>query len=104
VTYSYIWRLRDDRPEIERWPFLKREPFRAEAEYRIIYESKKELLRFKHVDIDLNAVKKVTLSPWLPESVAESVIDIIKNIDGCENLKVNRSSLIENAEWRSLID
>lgn len=104
VIYRYIWKPGADRPDIELWPFLKRKPFEAEAEFRIIYETKKESVRLKHVSIDLSAIRKVTLSPWLSESVAESVIALIKSIDGCEHLNVNRSSLIDNAAWRGLID
>jgi hypothetical protein len=54
--------------------------------------------------IDLAAVRKVTLSPWLPDSVAESVTSIVKRIDGCEGIDVNRSSLTNNSRWRKAID
>ena len=104
VTYNYIPRLDGNPPDIEKWPFMKRHPFKAEEEFRIIYESKKESIRFKHVDLDLSAIKRVTLSPWLPEPVAESVINLIKSIDGCGHLNVNRSSLLDNATWRNWID
>lgn len=103
VEYRYIAHLGVKCPDIERWPFMKRYAFRAEEEFRIIYESKKDSIRCKHVDIDLSVIKKVTLSPWLPESVADSVVDLIKSIDGCGHLNVNRSSLIDNAIWRNWI-
>lgn len=103
VIYRYIAHHGGNRPDIKRWPFMKRYAFRAEEEYRIIYESNKESLPVKHVDIDLSAIRMVTLSPWLPESVADSVVDLIKSIDGCGPLNVNRSSLIDNTTWRKWI-
>ena len=103
VEYRYIASPRVKCPNIERWPFMKRYAFKAEEEFRIIYESKEEA-QFKHVQVDLNAIKKVTLSPWLPEPVVESVVNLIKNIDGCGQLNVNCSSLLNNAIWRNWIE
>jgi len=104
VTYRFVDEVEKDTPRLATWPFLKRKAFEDEGEFRIIYESKSEDLSSKHVQIDLAAVRKVTLSPWLPESVAESVTDIIKGIEGCEGIHVNRSSLIHNSRWRKAID
>ncbi len=44
ISYHSFLHLRRNRPDIETWPFLKRKPFEAEAEFRVIYETKKELL------------------------------------------------------------
>jgi hypothetical protein len=102
--YRLISQLQKKKPALEDWPFLKRKPFEDEGEYRIIFESKTESMRAKRVTIELSSIRKVILSPWLPESVAASVIDIIKTIDGCSKLSVSRSSLIDNAGWRAIID
>jgi len=103
VTYKRIGELEKKKPDLEIWPFLKRKPFEDERESRIIYESKTDSLRAKEVPIDLSAIKKVTLSPWLPNAVSKSVIAIIKKIDGCAALDISRSSLIDNAGWRKII-
>lgn len=104
VNYRYIHSLRSNRPDIEDWPFLKRKPFEAESEFRIIYETKKDAIRSIDVDIDLSSIRKITLSPWIPESVADSVTTIIKSIEGCSHLEVDKSSLIDNALWREIIE
>jgi hypothetical protein len=104
VTYHLISNLQENPPELETWPFLKRKPFEDEREFRIIYESKTENLQVKHLSIDIASIRKVTLSPWLPKAVAESVMKLIKRIDGCTALNVNRSSLIDNAAWREIFD
>lgn len=103
VSYHWIGDLEKKKPELETWPFLKRKPFEDEREYRIIFETKTENLRAKSISVELSAIKKVTLSPWLPDAVAQSVISTIKKIEGCANLNVSRSSLIDNSGWRKII-
>jgi hypothetical protein len=103
VSYPWVRTVQRGRPKPETWPFLKRKPYKDEREFRIVFESKTDTARAKHVNIDLAAVRLVTLSPWLPESVANSVTNIIGKIDGCDRLKINRSSLIENEDWKKAI-
>jgi hypothetical protein len=104
IEYRLVKTVNNKRPEVESWPFLKRKAFKDEGEFRIIYENQTAHERTKHVDIDLLTINKVTLSPWLPDSVAESVRTLIKTIEGCEGLKVNRSSLIDNSGWKKAIE
>lgn len=103
VEYCLIRDVKNKRPPLNRWPFLKRRAFRDEQEFRILYESDNEKLRLKSVGIDLASVQKITLSPWLPALVAKSVVGIIKKIDGCSKMDVRVSSLLDNAGWRKAI-
>jgi len=82
---------------------LKRKPFKDEGEFRVILESRTEALETFDVPFDLSAIKRITLSPWLAKPVAESVKHVIRMIDGCDKLKVSRSTLIENSAWRGAI-
>jgi len=104
VVYRLIQTVRNNKPNMDDWPFLKRKPYKNEAEFRIVYQSKADTSQVKHVGIELVAIRRVTLSPWLPESIAESVKETISRIDGCSRLKVFRSSLIENSSWKNAID
>jgi hypothetical protein len=108
VEYHWIKDFRKDKrkdtPEVDKWPFLKRKPFEDEREYRIIFETKTEGLRAHSIPISLASIRKVTLSPWLPEAVATSVVGIIRSIPGCAGLNVSRSSLLDNAGWRAVIN
>ena len=104
VHYHSIKGLQKKSPKSNLWPFLKRIAFKDEKEYRITFESTTEDLRAKSISIDLTSIRKVRLSPWLPEEVAGSIISVIKKIHGCAQLNVIRSSLIDNARWRKLID
>lgn len=104
MAYSLIRTVQKSKPAIADWPFLKRKPYQNESEFRIVYESKTDTAQVKHVSIDLSTVRRVTLSPWLPDSISDSVKRCIRNIDGCRHLKVTRSSLIENASWKDAIN
>jgi hypothetical protein len=103
VDYLYIKEVKKSRPAVENWPFIKRKPFKDEGEFRIIYESKTAEEPTKEVSIQVNCIRKVTLSPWMPTSVASTVKTIISQIDGCEKLKVKPSSLLETNEWKAAI-
>lgn len=104
VTYKYIKEVQADKPALKDWPFLKRKPFEDEGEFRIIYENAITEEKTKEIPFDIGCIRNITLSPWLPESVAKTVIAIIKSTEGCNNIRVIRSTLIENATWRAAIE
>lgn len=104
VEYRLISTVTKIRPKVETWPFLKRKAFKDESEFRIIYENKKDNKRFKHVKIDLHAINKVTLSPWVPESVADSVRELIYTFKGCKVISVKRSPLLDTSRWKKAIE
>jgi len=104
IDYKLIQTLTKNRPAVERWPFLKRKAFKDEGEFRIICENGTTHDFIKHVDIELDTIRKVTLSPWLPDEVAKSVRALINTIKGCESIPVKRSSLIDNSRWKKAIE
>jgi hypothetical protein len=83
-------------------PFMKREPFRDECEYRVVYTDPKEALSFKSYDIELSCINKITLSPWMSEGLADAVISTLRSIEGCSQLRIGRTTLIENETWKAL--
>jgi hypothetical protein len=103
VDYAFIKDVKAERPELEAWPFLKRKPFKDEREFRIVYENKTKKELTKDIPIKISCILKVTLSPWLPYPVAETVKGVIKQLPGCQKITVIRSSLLETADWKSAI-
>lgn len=103
VDYRYIKDVEAKRPAVRNWPFLKRKPYKDEDEFRILYESLTEELPTKELSIELHCIHKVTLSPWMPRTVAATVKRVIGEIEGCERLRVERSSLLETHIWESAI-
>lgn len=104
VTYRLIDTLRK-RAEIgvEELPFLKRKPYEPECEYRVVYAGKGgEETASKSFPIELGWIRRITLSPWMHESLRSSVSRTLRSIPGCEKLKVARSTLVGNREWQAL--
>ena len=85
--------------EKEKLPYVKREPFTPESEYRIIATSNKKQEATFDIDIDLNIIRRITISNKIPEvvyrSLKESLLTIVPNFSG----KIVRSTLYNNTEW-----
>ena len=102
VQYRTIKALREQPVAESDLPFLKRHAFRDEKEFRLFVGRKTRDTPLLRVPVDRSAVRRVTLSPWLPASVCDQVKKLLKTIEGCAKLRVYRSSLVENEEWKRL--
>ena len=100
INYKTIRQLNKEPPEFEELPFLKRIPYEDEQEYRIIYFNKRKTLESQLIDIKISWIKRIMLSPWIPKALARSTTDILKSIGGCGNLRIFRSTLVENEKWK----
>jgi hypothetical protein len=85
-------------------PFLKRYAYGHEEEFRIIYESKATKLRTLDIDILLSSIDTITLSPWISEALSANVKRTLKSIQGCSKLRIVRSTLISNEEWKKFAE
>jgi hypothetical protein len=88
--------------DLDRLPFMKRWPYGDEREYRAVYIDKDKELPTYAVSIGLNAITRITLSPWLAPSLVPVVKEALKSLPGCSGLRVYRSTLIDNDEWKKL--
>lgn len=102
VRYPTVVHLRSESPRMNDLPFIKRRAFRAEGEFRVIYESKTLLQPTLDVEIPLSCISRITLSPWAHKSLADPVKNLLKTIDGCAKLSVVRSTLVGNEEWKNI--
>ena len=101
VEYLTLTALRKSPVAATKLPFLKRAAFQPENEVRLLWESRAEARATLPVPIDLAAISRVTLSPWLHPSLADEVKRVLKSLPGCGKLKIYRSTLVGNAEWMS---
>ena len=99
VAYVKIDEHRTAPPHLEQLPFMKRYPYHPEREVRLLWQSAREQRDALNLDIDLAAITKVTLSPWLHPALVDSVKAALRAIPGCEALTVHRTTLISNDEW-----
>ncbi|MBI1175764.1 MAG: DUF2971 domain-containing protein [Sideroxydans sp.] len=103
VTYKMIKDARQLKSiELEELPFLKRYPYQDECEYRVVYVNPSEALQHKDYKLKLAWINRVTLSPWVPKMLADSVKATVRSIAGCEDIPINRSTLVENESWKAL--
>ena len=102
VTYMTLPEIRRQKLKIPDLPFLKRQAFEHEDEFRIIFTSKSETLPKLDISIPLSCIDRITLSPWMHSSLSHYVKRTLRAIEDCEDLEVVRSTLISNEEWKKL--
>lgn len=106
VIYENLTEVRSRDPiALHDLPFLKRDTFKAEDEYRIVaWEDDlfwtEGLYR---IPIDLACVSRIVLGPEMPDSLADSLREICSNIDGCGDIRFTKSKLVNNASWAEAI-
>jgi hypothetical protein len=102
VIYRKITEARAHKPSKQELLFLKRYPFRDEKEYRLIYESPSEDISAKDVPITMPCIDRIIFNPWISRPVFNSVKAVIKNINGCKTIRVSRTTLVNNEEWKEI--
>ena len=90
----------DKRLRVQDLPFSKRFGYEHEKECRLLYTSSTKNQSKLDVNIPLESIVKVTLSPWLHPDLFSSVGHTLTSVDGCKDLVVTRSTLIGNDRWR----
>lgn len=104
VKYRTLAEIRSRKPKTRDLPFLKRQAFSDDEEFRIVYESKRSRVRVLDIPIPLSCILKITLSPWSHPSISSSVRRVLKSIDGCDRMQILRSTLIGNDEWKTFAE
>lgn len=102
VKYKTINELRRARPTLNELPFLKRYAFQNEGEFRLFYISEVEGPPIYRIHVPRSCIDCIILSPWLPNVVADRVKKTLKSIPGCSDVKMYRSTLVENEDWKRL--
>ena len=84
--------------EIDKIPFTKRWPYRCEEEYRVIYETDKDI-NFFEIDIPLNTIQRITISQQMPKQIYDTIKQYLKDVTRNPEDKINHSTLYENKRW-----
>lgn len=98
VIYKTIEEVENNAIMTDCIPFVKRWPYRFEKEFRILWEGK---TRGKTIDldIDLNSIKKITLSQTMPKDLYTSMEKLLRANIKDLSIEINRSTLFENSRW-----
>jgi hypothetical protein len=102
--YLRLKDLEGRRLETDELPFVKRYPYRAEREVRLLWESADEARTSLDIPIDLSVITDITLSPWLHPSLEAELKRTLKSIPGCSSVRISRSTLVGNAQWMGRAD
>lgn len=81
-------------------PFLKRKAFIDEGEVRAVYQNKEREQELKKVPIDLDVIDRITLNPWMPQPIFDSIEKVIEGMTEGATFDVVRSNLIDSRMWR----
>lgn len=101
VKYLNLNQAKSHKFRVNDLPFLKRSAFEPEAEFRLIYESSKECCSSLSLPIKIKDILKVSLSPWMVQAMSKTVAQAVRSINGCSKLRISRSTLISNEQWKA---
>ncbi|WP_231426981.1 hypothetical protein [Pedobacter sp. Leaf250] len=99
AVYMGIKNLSDFKTE--QLPYFKRLPFKTEKEYRIIATSDNPQQAAFDIDIDLNVIRRITLSNKLPKPVFKSLKIILSSLLSPHKIPILHSTLFSNQIWIS---
>lgn len=102
VIYRTIRELHQTEPTLAQLPFLKRQAFVDEQEFRLFVARREAFAGPIRFAVPATAISRIVLSPWIPKAVSEQLKAVIKGINGCRSVSVFRSTLVENEEWKRL--
>jgi hypothetical protein len=89
------------RNEAHRLPYVKREGFSDEREWRIVMTCIEGAVMAKTVSINLTSIHRILLNPWMPPTLADNLRGIIRKLPGCESIKIEASRLTNSQRWKS---
>jgi hypothetical protein len=99
VSYIKIPDLKNLKEDNHRLPFLKREPFLLESEYRIVALSDQPQKATLDIPLKIDSINRITISCKLPDTAFTSVEKLLANISPDFKGKISHSTLFNNANW-----
>lgn len=86
--------------DASRLPFIKREAYGDEREWRMISTPKEEGVQSLKVPISLSSIERVRLSPWTNLALRQTIRTLIRSQPGCERMSVVSSGLTNSPKWK----
>lgn len=102
MNYLTMTEARRKKFQVDELPFVKRYAYKPEREVRALYASPIDEKPSLDLPIRLSSISRISLSPWMHASLSKSTASAIRAINGCEKLRVSRSTLISNEQWKNL--
>jgi hypothetical protein len=90
--------------KVEELPFLKRYAYEHESEFRVVFDSEKKKVGKIDIDVPLSSIERITLSPWMHYDLYVHTKALLRTLPGVSRIKILRSTLIGNQEWKAYGD
>lgn len=101
VEYKLLEDVETQKIKTTHLPFLKRNAFRDEQEYRVIFRDENEYKKKTHaIPFDASLIERVVFSNALPNDLKTPIVQLLKTIDECKKLEIYRTTLNENLRWK----
>lgn len=108
VKYKLIEDVESEDFTVNELPFFKRNQFRNEEEYRVLYTVKeRKAQKSRHnppavlsIPFELSLIQEITLSNSLPSGLRLPLVNLLHSIKDCANIRIRRSTLNDNKRWK----
>ena len=100
VDYKLVSDLEKSPPKLEVLPFLKRKHYEDEEEFRVVYINREKNWTTKDFEIDLKCINRITISPWTPPSISNTIKRLISSTENCGHIKLIRTGMVEYEPWK----
>jgi hypothetical protein len=87
--------------DIARLPFVKREGYSDEREWRIVATHHGTNPRLQQVPIQLEWISRIILNPWLDEAEARRFRTKLRGVMDGLNIKIEASHLTSSEKWKA---
>jgi hypothetical protein len=100
VDYLQVGELEQMGPDdFHRLPFIKREGYRDEREWRVIAESDGGQ-EFAELPIEIAWINSIAFSPWMPPPLVDNLRSIIRPMLAGHKIPLRASSLTHSEKWK----
>jgi len=97
VQYVRIRDLRKSKFETCQLPYLKRDPYKNENEYRLIATTDAPQQKLFEIDIDLAAIRRITINNKIPKEEFEQIKAEFLTL--APKVKIYQSTIYNNTVW-----
>lgn len=100
VDYLQVGELEQLGPDdFRRLPFIKREGYRDEREWRVIAETD-GAHEFADLPIEIAWINSISFSPWMPPPLVDNLRSIIRPMLAGHSISLRASSLTNSDKWK----
>ncbi len=105
VRYSRLVALEKHPPRMEKWPFLKRYPYRDEREFRIIYSGPTQKKSPMMIPIDVSAIDRIIIGPYANTERREEIKAMISAaVPRRDPPTITKTTILDNVRWKRIVD